>query len=262
MPRFGRSILVGAASLLLAGVALGDSHADAHADSHADPAADLRERLSAGDRADADKARDADRKPADVVTFLGIGPGMRVIDLIASGGYYTEALAEAVGPSGRVYAQNSKFVLRMRGGANEKALAARLAEGRLPNVERIDLGLDKAKIEPASLSAALTALNFHDIYNGRGVDMALGFLNAVYEILEPGGVLGLIDHAGKAGHDNEKLHRIEESLVRELVAKSKFELEASSDVLRNASDDGSKNVFAPGMRGKTDRFVLRLRKPL
>ncbi len=217
--------------------------------------------LAAGDRPDADKQRDAGRKPAEVIAFLGIEPGMTVVDLIASGGYYTDVLSIAVGEDGKVYAQNSPFVLKMRDGANDKAMTARLEGGRLPNVERLDQNLSEAGLAPASVDAALTALNFHDIYNGRGADAAAGFLAAVYGVLKPGGVLGVVDHHGNTGADNESLHRIPESQVRAVVEASPFELDASSDVLRNPDDDRSQNVFDPAIRGQTDRFVLRLRKP-
>ena len=217
--------------------------------------------LASEGRPSEDRARDAGRKPVDVVAFFGIGPGMRVIDLIASGGYYSEVLAAAVGPSGVVYAQNPLFVLKMRDGANDKALTARLARDRLANVKRLDLDLADLELEPASLDAAVTALNFHDVYNGPGLEAATGFLAAVYALLKPGGVLGLIDHSGNADADNAALHRIEEKLVDAAAESVGFEIEAKSDVLRNADDDRSKSVFAPGMRGHTDRFVMRLRKP-
>jgi predicted methyltransferase len=186
---------------------------------------------------------------------------MTVVDLIAAGGYYTEVLSVAVGPEGKVYAQNTAFVLEMREGANEKAITARLAGGRLPNVERLDREVAALGLAPGSVSAAVTALNFHDIYNGSGQEAALRFLEAVHRLLEPGGVLGLIDHAGNPGADNAKLHRIEESLVVASAKAAGFEVEARGEMLRNPSDDCSKNVFDPEIRGQTDRFVLRLRKP-
>jgi len=224
-------------------------------------AGDLAARLASGDRSDADKARDAGRKPAEVVTFLGIEPGMTVVDLIAAGGWYTEVLATAVGPDGMVYAQNPAFVLQFRDGANEKALAARLADRRLPNVERLDRELNALGLEPGSVDAALTAQNFHDIYNGRGQDAATGFLMVARGILKPGGVLAIIDHAGVQGADNESLHRIDPKTVEDLAAAAGFVVEARSDVLANPADDHTKGVFDPSVRGQTDRFVLRLRKP-
>ena len=224
-------------------------------------APDLAARLAAESRPAADRARDAGRKPAEVVAFLGIEPGMTVVDLIAAGGYYTEVLSIAVGPEGRVYAQNTAYVLQFRDGANEKAISERLAGNRLPNVERLDREIAELGLAPASVDAAVTALNFPDVYNARGPEAAAAFLAAAYAFLEPGGVLGIIDHAGNPGADNEKLHRIPEEQVLEAARAAGFQVEATSDVLRNPQDDRTQNVFAEGLRGHTDRFVLRLRKP-
>jgi predicted methyltransferase len=228
-------------------------------------ASDANEALAAAlarpDRPAEDRARDAGRKPADVIAFLGIEPGMTVVDLVAAGGYYTEVLSLAVGPVGKVYAQNNEFVLKIRDGVNDKALTARLEGGRLPNVVRLDREVSDLGLAPASLDAALTALNFHDIYNGRGQEAAEGFLKAVFAVLKPGGVLGLIDHSGSRDGDDTELHRIDEPLVDAAVEAAGFQIEARSDLLRNPDDDRSKNVFAPEIRGRTDRFLLRLRKP-
>jgi len=216
--------------------------------------------LAAGHRPTADMARDAGRKPADVVAFLDIAPGMTVVDLIAAGGYYTEVLSLAVGDGGVVYAQNTKFALEIRDGANDKAMTERLAGNRLPNVRRLDHEFDALGLEPGSVDAAITALNFHDIYNGGGPAAADGFLAAVYSILKPGGVFGIVDHAGGVGDDKE-LHRIDEDLVIAAATRAGFELQGASEVLRNPDDARTLNVFDPAIRGKTDRFVLRLRKP-
>jgi predicted methyltransferase len=226
--------------------------------------ADLASRLESGSRSAADKARDAGRKPAAVVKFLEINPGMTVIDLLAAGGYYTDVLAEAVGPSGKVYAQNTDFLLKMRDGVNEKSMAARLADDRLPNVDRLDREIDALGLKAGTIDAVVTALNFHDIYNGRGPEAAANVLKIVRDLLRPGGILGIIDHAGDPdadNADNEKLHRIDEAKVVAAVKAAGFEVEATSDVLRNPNDDRTQFVFAEGMRGATDRFVLRLRKP-
>ncbi len=225
---------------------------------------DLSKRLATGDRTAADKASDAGRRPATVVAFLGIAPGMTVIDVLASGGYYSEVLAEAVGPDGRVYAQNIAFVLKMRDGSVEKAISARLAGDRLGNVERLDREIDDLGLAPRSIDAALTALNFHDVLDGRSPEAAHAVLLALLDVLKPGGVLGLIDHAGDPGADemNKQNHRIDPARVITAVEAAGFQVEATSDVLRNPSDDRTQSVFAPDVRGRTDRFVLRLRKPL
>jgi predicted methyltransferase len=224
-------------------------------------AADVAARLAGGTRDEADRARDAGRKPAEIVAFLGIAPGMTVVDLIAASGYYTEVLSLAVGPSGVVYAQNSEFSLTFRDGANDRAMTARLAGGRLPNVARLDREIPELGLEPGSIDAAITALNLHDVYNAGGPEAAVGFLEAAYAFLEPGGVLGVIDHVGKPDGPNRDLHRIDPAIARKLARQAGFTIEAESDILRNPDDDHTRKVFAEGLRGHTDRFVLRLRKP-
>lgn len=218
-------------------------------------------RLKAAERPRADRARDRDRKPDQVVEFLGIRPGMTVIDLIAAGGYYTGVLSVAVGPSGKVYAQNPPAVLQLNGGAYDREMTERLAGGALSNVVRVDRNLAEAGIQPESLDAAVTALNFHDIYNGRGPEAAGAFLEQVFALLKPGGVFGLVDHAGDATQDNAQLHRIEEQIAIDAAKAAGFELEAVGDMLRSRRDRRRLSVFDPVVRGKTDRFVLRLRKP-
>ncbi|HSG89302.1 MAG TPA: hypothetical protein VLA56_08820 [Pseudomonadales bacterium] len=240
------------AAVLLAGLPL------AHADHH--EAAALQAAIDAADRSEADRERDAGRKPAEVLAFLGIGEGMAVIDVIAAGGWYTEVLAAVVGEDGLVYAQNPAAVLKFRDGANDKALTARLADGRLPNVERLDHELSDLGLRPGTLDAAITALNFHDVYNA-GPDAAAGMLQAVKNVLRPGGVFGIIDHVGVAGADNAALHRIEKQKVIDAALAAGFEIAGDSDLLANPDDDHSQGVFAAGLRGHTDRFLLKLVKP-
>ena len=217
--------------------------------------------LSSGDRADADKARDAMRKPAEVVTFLGVASGMTVIDLIAASGYYTEVLSVAVGEKGKVYAQNGAFVLKMREGANEKAITKRLAGNRLPNVERLNREMTELGLAAGSVDVAVTALNFHDIYNRGGPEGAAKFLGQVKAVLKSGGVLGIVDHDGNPENDNKELHRMTKAQAVKSVTDAGFEIVAEGEMLRNSEDDRAAFVFAEGMRGKTDRFVLKSRKP-
>ena len=224
-------------------------------------AAPLTELLQGESRDAADRARDAGRKPAEVIAFLGIEAGMSVIDVIAAGGYYTEVLSLTVGSHGTVYSQNPKRVLEFRDGANDKALTKRLADSRLANVVRWDRETAELDLTEGSLDAAVTALNFHDIYNGAGKEAALGFSQSIFKVLKPGGVFGVIDHDGMADMDNAKLHRIEGQLVLDTLRAAGFDIESSSELLRNPDDDHSKMVFDPAIRGKTDRFLVKARKP-
>ena len=252
---YGLLLLVGVFTLSPLG------YSTATADAAEDMSGALAKALANSGRPEQDRARDAGRKPAEVLAFLGITPGMTVLDLIAAGGYYTEVLSVAVGPTGTVHAQNPKAVLEFRDGANDKALTVRLADNRLANVKRLDREVPDMGIAPGSLDAVITALNFHDVYNGRGAEAVAGMLAAISAALKPGGVLGVIDHAGKPDADNAKLHRIHEDLVVKAVTDAGFVVEAKSDVLRNPDDNHTLPVFNPDIRGKTDRFVLRLRKP-
>lgn len=226
-----------------------------------DTGPDLRTLLASENRAESDRARDEGRKPADIVEFLGIQPGMRVIDLIAAGGYYTEVLSLAVGEDGHVVAQNSPAVLEMRDGANEKAISARLADNRLANVSRMNKGIADLLPEDGPFDAAITALNFHDIYNRQGAEATVGALQIIASTLKPGAVLGIIDHVGEAGADNAALHRIEIVHVLETIEAAGLIVESDSDLLRNEADDHSMFVFDESVRGKTDRFLLKIRTP-
>jgi len=221
----------------------------------------LRELLASEDRAESDRARDEGRRPADVIEFLGIEQGMHVIDLIAAGGYYTEVLSLAVGDDGHVVAQNPPGVLQMREGANEKAISARLADNRLANVSRLNKGLDALSPQDGPFDAAITALNFHDIYNRQGAEATVGALQIISGLLKPGAVFGIIDHVGEAGADNAALHRIEIAIVLETIEAAGLIVESDSDMLRNEVDDHSLQVFDAAVRGKTDRFLLKVRTP-
>lgn len=226
-----------------------------------EPAADLRSLLASDNRSADDKARDAGRKPADVVEFLGIEPGMAVIDVIAASGYYTEVLSLAVGPEGSVVAHNPAFVLEFREGANEKAISARLADNRLPNVMRLNKEFEELSAADGPFDAAITALNFHDLYNGRSPEDALAVLKIIHDMLKPGAVFGIIDHAGVADADNAALHRIEVAKVIETATAAGFVVDGQSNILANPEDDHTQGVFAEGLRGHTDRFLLKLSKP-
>ena len=112
--------------------------------------------LAAADRSEEDRERDLGRKPGQVAQVLGFGPGMTIMDVIAGAGYYSEALAAIVGPSGTIYAQNPQVILRMRDGANDIAMKKRLAGGRLPNVVRWDREMQALGLAPSSLDGLAT----------------------------------------------------------------------------------------------------------
>ncbi|MBT3425019.1 MAG: class I SAM-dependent methyltransferase [Gammaproteobacteria bacterium] len=225
----------------------------------AEPVGDLQKALKNDARATADKARDAGRKPAQVLAFLGVSKGMTGIDIWAAGGYYTEVLSLAVGATGKVYAQNPKRILEFRDGANGKALSKRLANDRLANVSRINNAFPDLGLEPGSIDFALTALNFHDISSSEAA--ATAFAKAVLVLLKPGGVLGVIDHEGSADNDNSKLHRGQSRQVFAILEAAGFEIAATSEMLRNSADTLDQSVFSAGLRGQTSRFIIKAVKP-
>lgn len=218
----------------------------------------LTQALNDSSRDAADRERDASRKPVDVLQFMGVREGMTVMDIMASGGWYTEVLSHAVGPEGTVLMQNSPRALGMRN--TEEAVQARLAGNRLPNVQRVDRDFSDLGIAPGSVDFAITALNYHDLYNADPA-AAQAMLAAVKEVLKPGGVLGLIDHKGSFGADNAALHRIALEDVIMSVTEAGFHVAGMSDVLHVPADDHSLGPFAPELGRNTDRLVLRLVKP-
>lgn len=209
--------------------------------------------LAADGRAQEERDRDADRRPREVLEFVGIGEGMTVLEIIAGGGWYTEVLAAAVGPTGKVIAQNGEYGRRRYA----EAMAAR-AE-RLGNVERVYSEGAQLSL-PSGADAAFTALNLHDVANN-SEQAATGMLRAIHAALKPGGVLGIVDHAGKEGADNAALHRMEPAVAHRLMTEAGFIVEARSDVLASDADDLTSMVMSPDIRGKASRFVYRARKP-
>ena len=229
------------------------------------PAADmgdtsLAEKLATDSRSEEDRARDAGRRPAEVLAFLGVEPGMDVIDLMAAGGWYSEVLSIAVGDEGSVAAQNPPFMLAFRDGAYGTALSERIGD-RLANVTRVDSDWAALAASGAQYDFALSALNFHDTYYLQSPEASAEFAAAVFTVLLPGGVFGVIDHAGNPDGDNGKLHRVHRDLVIGIATGAGFVLEAESDILSNSADGHILGVFDEGMRGQTDRFLLKFRKP-
>lgn len=218
----------------------------------------LTEALKNPDRMSGDNERDALRKPAQVLAFLGLKPGMTVMDVMASGGWYTEVLSLGVGTNGKVYAQNSPAFLQYRDGMYEKAISKRLAGNRLKNVVRLDADFDQLGLDN-SIDLAITALNFHDIYN-RSPDAGIALLKNIKKTLKPGGVFGLIDHNGAEGANNAEIHRMPVQDAVDAAKAAGFIVETSA-LLASKDDDLTQMVFSPELRGKTDRFLIKMTKP-
>jgi predicted methyltransferase len=218
--------------------------------------------VAAADRSEPDRALDAGRKPAELLTFCGVAPGMRVLDLAAGGGYTTELLARAVGKSGTVYGENPKAFLSFVG----EIWSNRLSQPAMSNVVRVDAEPDADW--PAAvkdLDLVTLVLVYHDSV-WQGTDRARMNQNVLHA-LKPGGKYVVLDHSAKAGDGTsvvKTLHRIEESLVKDEITKAGFVLDAESEAWREPSDtrDWSASPKSAGeKRGHSDRFALRFRKP-
>jgi predicted methyltransferase len=238
-----RNTKIGLAAVLLLSAAVAS----------ADVASGFDEALASEGRASEDKARDAARQPKEVLEFVGISEGMTVLDVAASTGWYTEVLAAAVGPDGRVIAHNTEG-RRDRSEPGIAPKAERLGNVTLLFADFGSMGLD------GEADAALTALNFHDIHN-RGAEAVALFLGDVYKALKPGGVFAVIDHEGSAGQDNKSLHRIESAVAAAALEQAGFVVEAVSDILDNPADDHSLHMRDESLQRNTDRFLIRARKP-
>ncbi|ALO44824.1 class I SAM-dependent methyltransferase [Pseudohongiella spirulinae] len=225
---------------------------------HAIDEARLAQALNNSDRPAADKERDASRQPVQVLDFLGLEEGMTALDIMASTGWYTEVLSHAVGPNGTVLMQNSPQSLGMRN--TEAGVQERLANNRLPNVQRVDQGFGDLTVPAGSVDFALTALNFHDLYNGNPA-AAQAMLAAVKNVLKSGGTLGIIDHRGNIGADNAALHRITLDEVVQAVTEAGYVVTGVSDLLHAADDPRTSGPFDASLGRNTDRIVVRAMKP-
>lgn len=218
-------------------------------------------------RPQTDRIRDADRKPAEVLEFIGIAPGMTVLDFNAGTGYYTELLSAIVDENGHVISHNHQGA---EGVLTAEHFERRFGNNRLPNTEQVFASHNDLDLPTASLDAILMTLVYHDTYwfdenvDWGPVDHA-ALLAELYDAMKPGAILGIVDHYATAGSDPYQsartTHRIDPSVVRRDFSRAGFTLVAESDMLRNDSDDYSLSVFDRSVQGKTDRFVMRYRRP-
>ena len=209
-------------------------------------------------RPERDTARDEGRKPAELMTFLGIEPGQSVAELNTGWGYITGLLSEIVGAEGRVYSHTTEAsIKRWNGNPIEK----RIEKNGIENIE-IVVGTMDAPNLPGDLDAVLMIMNYHDAV-WTGADRAT-MNKAVFDALKPGGLFGVLDHQSEPGRgieDCQSVHRIDKPVVIDEVTAAGFELEAESDILANPDDPHTEQVHAKEIRDHTDRFVLKFRKP-
>jgi predicted methyltransferase len=211
-----------------------------------------------------DTERDADRKPAETLAFVGVKPGDRVADYAAGAGYFTRLFADVVGPQGHVYATvpSSLFVYPniVKGIADIQTYAV-----AHQNVTVIFASALEALRFPEQLDVFWISQNYHDLHDSfmGPVDIAV-FNKAVYAALKPGGFYIVLDHVAAKNSPadvTDTLHRIEPSTVRHEVEAAGFKFEGESKALANPADPHTAGVFDKSIRGHTDQFIFKFRKP-
>jgi predicted methyltransferase len=211
-----------------------------------------------------DRQRDDNRKPAETIQFAGIKPGEHVAELIPGKGYFTRILSKVVGPTGHVYAVSPPRRPNAPPDSPDPSAAtsAIASDPHYSNVSVEVVALAQVKL-PAPVDVIWTSQNYHDVHNVPNIDMT-AFNKSVFEALKPGGFYIVLDHAaatGSGARDTSTLHRIDPQIVKKEVEAAGFVLAGESKVLHNSEDAHALAVFDPSIRGKTDQFLLKFRKP-
>ena len=217
------------------------------------------------DRLSGDANEDVWRRPSEVLGLLDVKPGMRVIDYLSAGGYYTEILSRLVGPEGQVIAYNNEPYQKYA--ANKPA--ERYGNERLPNVAQLNAAPEQLPIESESADAALIVNAYHDLHwvskdgSWPRTDPKVA-LEKLAAALKPGAPVVVVDHVASAGSDPaqsvEALHRIDPEVIKRDFEAAGFTFEAESNALRNPADDYTVAVFEPTVRHKTDQVIYKFRK--
>jgi len=212
-------------------------------------------------RPEADTKRDADRKPADMLDFAGIKPGQTVADFLPGGGYFTRIFAKAVQPKGKVFAIVNP---PPPNATTPPPILAIAADPQYGNITVVSTGIGSFKL-PEQVDVLWTSQNYHDLYLTRFNLNVPAVTKEIYDAIKPGGVFIVLDHAAAPGADvvptANTLHRIDPASVRKTVEAAGFKFEGESKVLANPADDHTKGVFDPALRGHTDQFIYKFRKP-
>ena len=213
-------------------------------------------------RSQQDRKRDATSKPIEVLQFFGVKPGMKILDYLSGGGYYSEILSYAVGDEGKAVAHTNEAYMKFVG----DAITKRFGDGRLPKVTRLTSEVPAMGLGNESYDMILMVMTYHDIYYVADYWAAVdreNWFHQIHSALKPGGILAIIDHSARAGTGiiaAQNLHRIDEEFSIKDIESAGFTLQASSDILRDVDDHRTVQVFDESIRGKTDRFVHRYLK--
>ena len=240
------------------GLALAADAPAAEASAYAVPAgtpAYIRKAIELPERSAEQKARDANRKPAELLLMSGVKPGDQVVEFASFGQYFTTLLSSIVGPKGKVYMYDLPYTEKRAGEASRAFVAAH------PNSQYELIDYNKLEL-PQQVDIVFNVLYYHDLSLN---DIDTASLNErIFKALKPGGVFFVVDHnaaAGSGRRDTKALHRIDPQVLKQEVTAAGFELVEESKLLAHPQDDHTKMVFSPGLRGLTDQTVFKFRKP-
>ena len=215
----------------------------------------IKHAVESKDRPEAAVARDAGRKPAEVLTMSGIKPGDHVVEFAGFGNYYTAMLSNIVGENGKVDMFDLPYT-EARAGAGSRAFVKAHPNTTYTLVNYNDIEL------PQNVDEVFMVLYYHDLSIN---DIDTAKLNKkIFAALKPGGIFLVVDHNARPGsgrEDTKKLHRIDPEVIQSEVTAAGFKLVEESHILAHPEDDHSKMIFSPGMRGATDRTIFKFQKP-
>ena len=201
------------------------------------------------------RARDVNRKPAQVLTLSGVKPGDKVVEFASFGQYFTSMLSDIVGPKGMVYMYDLPYTEK-RAGEASRAFVAAHPNAKYELVDYNTLAL------PPGVDIVFNVLYYHDLPLNN-IDTA-SLNKRIFEALKPGGTFFVVDHnaaPGSGTRDTKALHRIDPAIIRQEVTAAGFELVEESSLLAHPGDDHTQMVFSPGLRGLTDQTIFKFRKP-
>jgi predicted methyltransferase len=202
------------------------------------------------------RARDFNRKPAELLMLSGIRPGNTVVEFASFGQYFTTFLSDIVGPKGTVYMYDLPYTDKRAGDASRAFVAAH------PNSHYQLVDYNTVEL-PQNVDEVFMVLYYHDLFINK-IDTAS--LDArIFKALKPGGVFFVVDHNAAPGSDTvdtpKKLHRVDPAVIQKEVTAAGFKLDKVSKLLAHPADDHTQIVFSPALRGLTDQTVFVFRKP-
>ena len=201
------------------------------------------------------KARDAGRKPAEILTMSGIKPGDNVVEFASFGQYYTTMISNILGPKGTVNMYDLPYTEK-RAGEASRAFVAKHKNAHYHIINYNDIEL------PKNVDEVFMVLYYHDLSLN---DIDTAKLNKkIFDALKPGGVFLVVDHNARPGsgrEDTKKLHRIDPEVIKKEVTAAGFTLAKESHILAHPEDPHTQMIFTKGLRGKTDRTVFKFVKP-